>query len=383
MPITIRALTTGPRAHFFGYYDITPWSGDDARLLCLEAERDDRMPDPGEPAAICAVEQATGELTRLAETRAWNLQQGAMLHWDPRSPNDAILFNDAVDRQTTGVIYNLTTGQRKTIGRPISAVCPTGTRIASVSYGRLARLRKVVGYADANDPYPNEKHPEHDGLFIVDLDTFEPRLIVSIRQMAQHIIPQHPAVAGKDMWFNHAVFNPSGTRLMFLARTRHDDGKLESGLFTVRPDGTDLREVLPFGSRVSHFAWRNDEQLLIWAQWPGDTYQFVLATDDGRTNHDTLTGEWLTQDGHMTFHPRDREVFAIDSYRRDLIVFNIRRSQAEFIRRFPDMFHGNGDLRCDLHPRWNRAGTALCIDAIRVGDGVRQVHVVEGLDIPA
>jgi hypothetical protein len=34
-----------------------------------------------------------------------------------------------------------------------------------------------------------------------------------------------------------------------------------------------------------------------------------------------------------------------------------------------------GTTRCDLSPRWNRAGNALCIDAID-GEGTRQLHVV-------
>jgi len=114
-------------------------------------------------------------------------------------------------------------------------------------------------------------------------------------------------------------------------------------------------------------------------RWPSDEYQFVLATDDGRTQQDTLTGPWLTQDGHMTFHPHNRDLFAIDSYRRDILLYDMQRHDAKHVRRMPDQFCGNGDLRCDLHPRWNRAGTALCADAFRVEDGVRQLHVIENL----
>ena len=34
-----------------------------------------------------------------------------------------------------------------------------------------------------------------------------------------------------------------------------------------------------------------------------------------------------------------------------------------------------GDLRCDLHPRWNRIGNQVCVDAIAT-DGTRQLHIV-------
>ena len=40
----------------------------------------------------------------------------------------------------------------------------------------------------------------------------------------------------------------------------NSDGiKLETGLFTVSVDGKDMKEILPYGSSVSHFGWRNDE----------------------------------------------------------------------------------------------------------------------------
>ena len=39
-----------------------------------------------------------------------------------------------------------------------------------------------------------------------------------------------------------------------------------------------------------------------------------------------------------------------------------------------------GDLRCDLHLRWNRQGMggegdAVCFDALDARDGTRQLHV--------
>lgn len=36
----------------------------------------------------------------------------------------------------------------------------------------------------------------------------------------------------------------------------------------------------------------------------------------------------------------------------------------------------NSDVRCDLHPRWNRRGNKICIDALNPADWTRQLHVV-------
>jgi hypothetical protein len=37
----------------------------------------------------------------------------------------------------------------------------------------------------------------------------------------------------------------------------------------------------------------------------------------------------------------------------------------------------SGDLRCDLHPRWNRAGNAVCFDALETKGWTRQLHVAQ------
>ena len=36
-----------------------------------------------------------------------------------------------------------------------------------------------------------------------------------------------------------------------------------------------------------------------------------------------------------------------------------------------------GDLRCDLHPRWNRAGDQVCIDSAHEPGGLRQVYIID------
>ena len=71
-----RAVTQGPKHHFFGYYGICPWDATEQYLLCLESEFHERPPGAEERAVVGLVELATGKFESLAETRAWNLQQG-------------------------------------------------------------------------------------------------------------------------------------------------------------------------------------------------------------------------------------------------------------------------------------------------------------------
>ena len=55
-------------------------------------------------------------------------------------------------------------------------------------------------------------------------------------------------------------------------------------------------------------------------------------------------------------------VRAADGLRMDLAAFHA-----------PPAF--DGPLRVDLHPRWNRDGTALCIDSVH--EGTRQMYTVD------
>jgi hypothetical protein len=52
------------------------------------------MSVPGEAAAIGLVDSQTGQFEKVAETHAWNLQQGAMLHWNPLNSERQIIYND-------------------------------------------------------------------------------------------------------------------------------------------------------------------------------------------------------------------------------------------------------------------------------------------------
>ena len=52
------------------------------------------MPSPDEPSSIGLVNSKTGVFSKITETRAWNFQQGCMLHWNPLNPETEIIYND-------------------------------------------------------------------------------------------------------------------------------------------------------------------------------------------------------------------------------------------------------------------------------------------------
>src|SRR5262245_57617999 len=82
--VPLRAITHPPRHHYFGYYDKTCWDGSGRHVVCLESEFLDRPQAGDDVATIGVVDLEDGDRFRpIARTRAWNWQQGAMLHWLP------------------------------------------------------------------------------------------------------------------------------------------------------------------------------------------------------------------------------------------------------------------------------------------------------------
>lgn len=376
----VRALTRGPKHHFFGYYGICPWNQSGRRLVCLESDFQDHMPSEGEAAAVGLVDAETGQFHRVAETRAWNLQQGAMLHWNPLNPEDQIIYNDQRGGDIASVVLNVNSGRKRLLPRAVSAVSHNGKWALSLTYGRVGRLRKVVGYGGAKDPNPDDPAPENDGVFLMDLSSGECKLVVSIAQVYKRLVREYPLLQGCHLWFNHTVFNKNDTRFFFLARANlPPDQKRQTGMFTVNLDGSELREAIPFDKNVSHFDWRDDKQIIATCSLDGSGRKHVLFTD-GLADYKVIGDGFLDSDGHCSFSP-DGDWIATDRKRGDtmqqlLLIYNVRTGQKQILYSgdMQNKLYMSGDMRCDFHARWSRAGEKICFDAIEPG-GTRQLHV--------
>ncbi len=377
----VRILTGGPKHHFFGYYGICPWSQSGRQLVCLESDFQDRMPAEGEAASIGLIDAQTGQFQKVAETRAWNLQQGAMLHWDPLNPESRIMYNDQQGDDIGSVVLDVTSGQKRPLPRAISAVSHDGKWALSVTYGRVGRLREVVGYSGAKDPNPNDPAPQNDGVFLMDLSTGKSKLVVPIARVYESLVTKHPLLKGCHMWFNHTVFNKNDTRFLFLARANLPPKQERStAMFTANLDGSELREAIPFDKNVSHFDWRDDKQIIATFSIDGPARKHVLFTDS-QADYKVIGDGFLDFDGHCTFAP-GRDWMATDRKRgatmqQSLLIYNVRTGQKQvlFTGDMREKIYISSDMRCDFHPRWNQGGDQICFDAIEPANGTRQVHI--------
>ena len=371
-----RALTRGPQHHFFGYYDKYPWNKSGRYLLGLETSFMDRPPAPEDRALIGLIDLEGDAAWRpLAETRAWNWQQGTMLQWLGSDPERSIVYNIRQDDGFAGVIQDVHTGEKRLLPRPVYALSRDGKQAVSVNFARIHQTRPGYGYAGLPDPWEDELHPAADGIYRMDLESGEHDLIVSLDQIVR--IRPTPSMQGAKHWFNHLQFNTDGSRFLFLHRWVAEDGSRRTRLFTAAPDGSDICCVAE-DDLVSHFDWCNQRQILAWARQREIGDYYFLFTD--QSDQVEVVGEGvLTEDGHCSYGP-DGQWLLTDTYpdqesERTLILFRVTDGRRFDVGRFYALPEVTGEIRCDLHPRWSRDGRQICFDSVH--EGTRQIYVMD------
>jgi hypothetical protein len=373
----VRAVTRGPKHHFFGYYDKSPWNASGSLLLAHEAAFNDRPPAAGDAVAVGVVHLRDGDrFEPLASSASWNWQQGAMLQWHPADPERLFAHNDRRDGRFVGVVRDTAGREQRVYDRPLYALAPDGRTAYSVNFARLQRHRPGYGYAGVDDPFGHDLAPAGDGIFRVDLHSGASQLVVSLAQLAA--FEPRDDMRGRHHWVNHVQVSPDGRRFAFFHLWRGADGGWSVRLFTAGADGADLR--LRLDSRVvSHYDWLDGGRLLVWADVPGKGGRFVLVDCDG--GDAAVIGEGvLVEDGHCSFSP-DRAWVLNDTYpdRFDMRTLMLYRfpdgPRIDLARLHSPKSRWWGEIRCDLHPRWDRDGRRVCVDSVH--DGSRQMYVVD------
>lgn len=383
--LSVKMVTGGEKNHFFGYYGINVWNKSKTHILSLETDFNDRLPKDGEKATIGLVNLKTLEFSPLTQTNAWNMQQGCMMFWNPLKPDDEFYFNDVVNGKLVSVLFNIKTGSRTLLPFPISGISHDGHLAISLNYGRISRLRKVVSYSGTTDSNPTNAHPDNDGIFVVNLLTLERKLIVSFAQIAEVIKLTNPEIMDRQMWNEHAEFSRNDKKILFLPRTMKPDGvSLETGLFTINVDGNDMKEILPYGSGVSHFGWKNDDEMVITYNYNGKSRSHVIVNcsqkpfmpitslvHDGHCSFDK-TGEWILTDGPKNSVKLQNCVQLMHvATQSNFLVHSFDMVEARFLGAGKE-----GDTRCDLHPRISDDNTMICVDAVDPKTAKRQIFII-------
>jgi hypothetical protein len=373
----MRPVTRGPKHHFFGYYDKSPWNSTGNLLAAHEVEFNDRPPAVQDGAAVGIVHLDDGvRFERLSMTSTWNWQQGAMLQWHPEDPARLLVHNDRRGDRFVGVVRDVSGAELRVYDAPVYAITPDGRHALSLNFARLHTHRPGYGYAGAADPWHAEPHPDEDGIRLVDLETGRSSLVVSLAQLAG--LSPTPEMLEAYHWVNHIQVSPSGARFAFFHIWRVGKEGWAVRLYTCRLDGSELACLLDTGF-VSHYDWMDEDRIFVWARLPGLGERFVVCDRRDGSRHVVGQGV-LTEDGHGSFSP-DRKWILNDTYPdryglRTLMLFRPEDGRrVDLARLYSPKSRWWGEIRCDLHPRWNRDGTQVCVDSVHSGE--RQIYIAD------
>ncbi len=384
----VRAVTRGPKHHFFAYYDKCPWDTTGRYMLAMEIDFHGRQPRLGEALTVGMIDLAEGnKYLPLDTTLAWNWQQGTMLQWLGKATDREIVYNGVEDGRFIAIVRDVHGGKTRRLPRPVYAVSNNGRQAVTLDFARVEKRRPGYGYINVPDATEGKIAPADAGIYWMDMQTGENKRIIDLAWAAGNRPDER--FQGAIHWFNHMQFNPSGTRFLFLHRWGIERqppdpsapipySKWWTRLYTANPDGGDIK-LLYDEAMLSHFDWRDDGTILAWAQRKEPGSRFYLI--DQVTGRHTVVGEGvLTHDGHCSYSP-DRKWILTDSYpnkehKQRLILFRPADNHRIEIGQFyqpPELLHQ--PYRCDLHPRWNRDGSAVCIDSTH--ENTRQMYVVD------
>lgn len=388
--VPCRAITGGPRHHWFGYYDKRQFDPSSRFVLANEVDFEGRPPTADDSIAVGYVDTAEGDRwVEIGRSSAWGWQQGCMLQWvGPRG--DRIMWNDLEGDQFVCRVYSMRDGSIRTLPKPIYTITSDGKAGLSADFRRIDNLRPGYGYDGLADPYVNERAPEESGIWRIDLETGDSQLIISLAEVAD--IPWPDGDTHQEAWhyFNHLLINPSGTRFTVLHRYRPGfdpktlkyQGGFVTRMLTADMNGRD-RYVLDPSGHTSHFIWKNDEQLTMWTRPQGQPRGFYRFTDQTR-DVEPVGQDKMPTNGHNTYLGRLggpyrdwilNDTYPDDTSRQTVYLYHVPTGRRVDLGRFPSPPSYRGEWRCDTHPRSNDRGDLVSIDSPH--DGGREVYLLD------
>ncbi len=386
-PNKATVLCDRSNATFFGYHDKTPFSKDGSKILAMSMVGDDTKPETeGIPMHIGFFKRGEDEcfvsdFHKVGVTTTWCWQQGCMLQWHPTNA-DQIVYNKLIHGQYGSVVHDINREQiLRTYPHPIYSLNPSGKNAVTLNFARLGRLRPGYGYVNVPDDFQTEPAPKADGLFMLDLDTEDKRLCISLQELAGSI---GQCKRGQH-YVNHAIFSSSGKFIAFFHLWADPCNASRRSMRMLIMD-TDTYEyhVLEDERTVSHYCWQNDTSLLATTKDASGQMSYTLY-DVGTRKKQDLTLP-IHKDGHPMFHPNRHTLFVSDTYpdwgrRQHLFIADLEDMTINTVISLHSPIQYGSTTRCDLHPRWDRKGNWIAFDSTVKGRRALLLIPYSGIDL--
>lgn len=362
----IRITPKDDYEYFYGYYDKSPWDADGRYMIALKVQKAYKEVAPKEPGELVLIDTLNhNEVTKIAVTHTWNVQQGCMAQWMGPDFKSHIIYNDFRNGRYCSVIYNVKEMKEECeLPLPVYDVARDGSFALSLDFSRLHRMRPGYGYSNLPDKTKDIMCP--DSTCIWEMDIPSGKVSDMFKYTDFDAFEHDQTMDSAEHKVNHLMISPNGKRFMVLHRW-FDRGKKHTRLVTCNIDKTEIYN-LSDDVFVSHCFWKNDNEILSFLRKKETGDHYYLMKD--KTQSYKMLWQELNTDGHCSYSP-DGTMIITDTYpnrKRLASVFLCKEDGTlNRIARVFAPFKYDFDCRCDLHPRWKRDNSAVCIDSVHEG----------------
>ena len=340
---------------FFGYYDKPSINIKGGMLTHCVSK------------GICSIYYKTsnGVLTKVADTNAWNWQQGAMLTW---LNSKQIAYNDISEGMAICCIYSI--DLKRIIKRnqyPIQCYSASKGLYASIDYHKLNLLRPEYGYKRLTV----KNFGKDEAIKVCQIYSGSVQFQLYLNEIIKFLeIKDLP----KNVKVNHCQFSPDGNLILFIFRVFRHNGSHRFLLSWDYKSGS-LQKI--FSRRlVSHYSWISNKEIIAWGKGTEGT-GYHIADIYGNSKYLKLKNLLLLGDGHPSFSVKDQTILT-DTYpnkSRMSSLFLIEEKNEKQLLRVKQPWKFNGSNRVDLHPRYSADKKLITIDSGH--NGLRRQYVVK------
>ena len=225
--------------YFFGYYDKSPLDVENQKLLACRSNFFHRMPASDDVLEIGYFDwKISDKFHKLADTRAWNWQQGCMLQWLGPLYQGKIIYNDRIDGRFVAIILDVVTNTKVQLPMAYYSASTKGDFVLCIDNERHAWYRGAYSYMGIQNESKRKDYMENDGVWRIDVSTNNLEQIITLKQLVENkkISNMESAVH----YVEHLMVAPDNKRFVFMHRWKTEDSGIYSRLYTANIDGSEL-----------------------------------------------------------------------------------------------------------------------------------------------
>ena len=342
-----------PNTHvFFGYYDISPFNKTTDEIIynnLIESEN---------KLHLFLSTLSDKQEHEIADTRAWNWQQGCRLRWMPNN-NREVVFNDFDGNGYFARILNVDTKEERRLCAPLYDISPDGRFGLSIDFERLGVKRPGYGYT-CRDYVESQHNLLKESIDLIDLDNNTRKVVLTYEDIID--IPGCNTGDACNNYINHLCFSPSGRQFLFFWLTA--DRSCHKAFLLVHNLDTKETKLLEGSLKVSHYVWQDEDNIVCTAFDDNKQCRYYIYNVP-TCQKQIMNPAVLNVDGHPSIYS-DTDILTdtypnLNGFQRLYIADKQDGGYKQLLEIYSNCCI-EGEKRTDLHPRLDASKKIVCID---------------------